>query len=182
MRHRWYDPDTTRFASPDPLLSTAVNNYDFGLNDPVRRRDPLGLTPDAASLGMHRLVVTLTWRALLGEATTRRCGVTFRRSPAFMFMTNAFNGTIGRDGVIAITPLPHTVFYADDLSVPLMNHELAHSGQHHYSNGWFLPAYVLANIADGGYGNNRFEDEANRWEYLWGGTECPCPNRHGADD
>ena len=45
-RARYLDPDTGRFLSPDPLRGTlpkSANPYPYGLNNPLRYQDPLGL-------------------------------------------------------------------------------------------------------------------------------------------
>jgi RHS repeat-associated protein len=43
-RARYFDPVNRRFLSPDPLgLSTGLNLYAYVENDPINRRDPLGL-------------------------------------------------------------------------------------------------------------------------------------------
>lgn len=46
FRYRWYSPDLMRFVSRDPMGYAAgdVNLYRFAGNDPVNKRDPLGLT------------------------------------------------------------------------------------------------------------------------------------------
>lgn len=42
--HRWYDPDTGRYLSPDPLgLRGGPNPYAYAGNDPLARVDPSGL-------------------------------------------------------------------------------------------------------------------------------------------
>ena len=42
--HRWYDPDTGRYLSPDPLgLRGGPNPYVYAGNDPMTRVDPSGL-------------------------------------------------------------------------------------------------------------------------------------------
>jgi RHS repeat-associated protein len=44
MRNRWYDPQTGRFMSEDPLgQASGANAYAFGMGDPVNYRDPAGL-------------------------------------------------------------------------------------------------------------------------------------------
>ena len=55
MRNRWYDPETGRFMSEDPIgLAGGINQYTFANNDPVNGWDPYGLipcTPEAESAG-----------------------------------------------------------------------------------------------------------------------------------
>ncbi|MDT8436692.1 MAG: RHS repeat-associated core domain-containing protein [Gemmatimonadota bacterium] len=47
VRARYYDPDTGRFLSPDPIgLEGGINPYVFAGNDPVHLRDPSGLRWD----------------------------------------------------------------------------------------------------------------------------------------
>ncbi|MDT8436694.1 MAG: RHS repeat-associated core domain-containing protein [Gemmatimonadota bacterium] len=44
VRARYYDPDTGRFLSPDPIgLEGGINPYVFAGNDPVHLRDPSGM-------------------------------------------------------------------------------------------------------------------------------------------
>ncbi len=46
MRNRWYDYETGRFMSEDPIgLSGGINLYAFAGNDPVNGWDPYGLCP-----------------------------------------------------------------------------------------------------------------------------------------
>jgi len=45
MRNRWYDPETGRFLSEDPIGGFSnKNRYAFGGGDPIGTRDPLGLS------------------------------------------------------------------------------------------------------------------------------------------
>ena len=47
MRNRWYEPQSGRFLSEDPIgLAGGVNGYVFAGSDPVTARDPAGLAPD----------------------------------------------------------------------------------------------------------------------------------------
>ncbi|MBA3012268.1 MAG: RHS repeat-associated core domain-containing protein [Proteobacteria bacterium] len=42
--HRYYDPDTGRYLTPDPIgLAGGINPFVYTLNDPVNSSDPLGL-------------------------------------------------------------------------------------------------------------------------------------------
>jgi hypothetical protein len=44
LRNRWYDPQTGRFLSEDPIgLEGGINLYQFALGDPINFRDPFGL-------------------------------------------------------------------------------------------------------------------------------------------
>lgn len=46
VRHRYYDPELGRFLTPDPLgYVDGGNLYQFALNNPINRSDPLGLSP-----------------------------------------------------------------------------------------------------------------------------------------
>ena len=47
FRARWYEPETGRWLSPDPIgISGGLNLYAFCGNDPVNFVDPMGLWPD----------------------------------------------------------------------------------------------------------------------------------------
>jgi RHS repeat-associated protein len=44
MRNRWFEPQTGRFLSEDPIgLAGGLNRYLYGANDPVEKSDPSGL-------------------------------------------------------------------------------------------------------------------------------------------
>ncbi|MCX5210308.1 DUF6531 domain-containing protein [Kitasatospora sp. NBC_00240] len=43
--HRYYDPETARYASPDPLGLVAAPNADSYVHNPLAWADPLGLSP-----------------------------------------------------------------------------------------------------------------------------------------
>jgi RHS repeat-associated protein len=46
VRNRWYDPETGRFMSEDPIgLAGGINLYVWAANDPINGRDPSGLCP-----------------------------------------------------------------------------------------------------------------------------------------
>nr|WP_321882673.1 RHS repeat-associated core domain-containing protein [Paraburkholderia bannensis] len=61
-RHRYYDPDSGRFISKDPIgLAGGVNAYRYAPN-PVQWVDPLGLTPTTP-----RLVAVWTGREPIPE-------------------------------------------------------------------------------------------------------------------
>ncbi len=42
MRHRWYDPQSKRFLSRDPVIGSDVTEYAFVRNGPVMAWDPMG--------------------------------------------------------------------------------------------------------------------------------------------
>ena len=47
FRHRWYDPETGRWLSNDPIgISGGMNQYVFCGSDPIGLVDPLGLCED----------------------------------------------------------------------------------------------------------------------------------------
>jgi RHS repeat-associated protein len=51
MRARYYDPQTRRFISEDPIgLDGGINEYAFGAGDPVNASDPSGTTARAMEL------------------------------------------------------------------------------------------------------------------------------------
>jgi RHS repeat-associated protein len=43
LRHRYYDPKTAQFTTPDPLFAVTRSRYGYAANDPVNWSDPLGL-------------------------------------------------------------------------------------------------------------------------------------------
>jgi RHS repeat-associated protein len=43
LRHRYYDPTTAQFTTPDPLFAMTRSRYGYAANDPVNWSDPLGL-------------------------------------------------------------------------------------------------------------------------------------------
>lgn len=43
VRSRWYDPLTSKFLSPDPLVGIDINRYAYVVNSPVQYIDPVGL-------------------------------------------------------------------------------------------------------------------------------------------
>ncbi|MDT8436700.1 MAG: RHS repeat-associated core domain-containing protein [Gemmatimonadota bacterium] len=78
VRARYYDPDTGRFLSPDPIgLEGGINPYVFAGNDPVHLRDPSGLSmqddycdgPKEQGLVWHDLglIGVWTWETTAGE-------------------------------------------------------------------------------------------------------------------
>ena len=51
LRNRWYDPQTGRFLSQDPIgLAGGVNLYAYAGNNPTSYSDPFGLCPDGCVL------------------------------------------------------------------------------------------------------------------------------------
>jgi uncharacterized protein RhaS with RHS repeats len=57
MRNRWYDPQTGRFLTQDPIgLAGGVNLYGYASNNPIAFSDPFGLCidpadPDCSTIG-----------------------------------------------------------------------------------------------------------------------------------
>jgi RHS repeat-associated protein len=52
MRNRWYDPQTGRFLSQDPIgLAGGVNLYAYAGNNPASYSDPFGLCPGKEKSG-----------------------------------------------------------------------------------------------------------------------------------
>ena len=43
LRHRYYDPTTAQFLSPDPLFALSGDRYGYAYNDPINGSDPTGL-------------------------------------------------------------------------------------------------------------------------------------------
>jgi hypothetical protein len=51
MRNRWYDPQTGRFLSQDPIgLAGGVNLYAYAGNNPASYSDPFGLKADSLEI------------------------------------------------------------------------------------------------------------------------------------
>lgn len=49
LRNRWYDPQTGRFLTQDPIgLAGGVNLYAYAGNNPIAFDDPFGLSPDCS--------------------------------------------------------------------------------------------------------------------------------------
>jgi RHS repeat-associated protein len=79
FRARWYDPETGRWSSKDPIgISGGLNQYTFVRNNPVNYIDPLGLlgrpmTPGAGPLDMKNYaeaaVITGNISEIQGEMT-----------------------------------------------------------------------------------------------------------------
>ncbi len=84
-RARYYDPNTARFLSEDPIefLSGDFNWYRYVGNDPVNYKDPSGLCPPCAAaiaievVAPEATAVTLTWlaEALAGTAIGAAIGL-----------------------------------------------------------------------------------------------------------
>jgi RHS repeat-associated protein len=43
LRHRYYDPATAQFTTPDPLYALTGERYGYASNDPINGSDPSGL-------------------------------------------------------------------------------------------------------------------------------------------
>ncbi len=43
LRHRYYDPTTAQFTTPDPLFTITGDRYGYAENDPINQSDPSGL-------------------------------------------------------------------------------------------------------------------------------------------
>ena len=57
MRNRWYDPQTGRFLSQDPIgLAGGVNLYAYAGNNPTTYADPFGLAADTIEVQTHPVV------------------------------------------------------------------------------------------------------------------------------
>lgn len=56
LRNRWYDPQTGRFLSQDPIgLAGGVNLYAYAGNNPASFSDPFGLNPDSIEVRWHEV-------------------------------------------------------------------------------------------------------------------------------
>lgn len=62
LRNRWYDPQTGRFLTQDPIgLAGGVNLYAYAGNNPISYDDPFGLCPTADGKDDGKpCVITLT--------------------------------------------------------------------------------------------------------------------------
>jgi RHS repeat-associated protein len=64
LRNRWYDPQTGRFLTQDPIgLAGGVNLYSYAGNNPINFDDPFGLCPfcDVATLVTSAAVGVANW-------------------------------------------------------------------------------------------------------------------------
>lgn len=73
LGHRWYDPRTGRFLSPDPMAGGlytvgAWNAYSYGMNNPVLSADPSGLT------SIWMIIALAVVVALIVVLTVATCG------------------------------------------------------------------------------------------------------------
>ena len=51
MRNRWYEPRSGRFLSEDPIgLAGGINVYAYAMDDPINRRDPMGLCDNVVAI------------------------------------------------------------------------------------------------------------------------------------
>jgi RHS repeat-associated protein len=65
LRNRWYDPQTGRFLSQDPIgLAGGVNLYSYAGNNPVAYSDPFGLWPRP----VHEMMI---YHGLRGRMSTQ---------------------------------------------------------------------------------------------------------------
>ena len=57
FRARWYDPDTGRWLSKDPIgISGGLNQYEFVYNNPVNYIDPKGLSGGSSAASWYQHV------------------------------------------------------------------------------------------------------------------------------
>ncbi|MDI7275839.1 MAG: RHS repeat-associated core domain-containing protein, partial [Anaerolineae bacterium] len=78
LRARYYDPALGRFLSPDPsvdpLLPRTLNGYAFGLNNPLRYRDPTGrIVPLVAAIVIGAAFGAAYYSAHYAFSTPSRC-------------------------------------------------------------------------------------------------------------
>ncbi|MBP5761172.1 MAG: RHS repeat-associated core domain-containing protein [Verrucomicrobia bacterium] len=61
FRNRWYEPETGRWLSPDPIgISGGLNLYTFCGNDPVNFIDPDGLWTFTIGAGIGKFAFKIT--------------------------------------------------------------------------------------------------------------------------
>ncbi len=75
--HRYYDPDTGRYLTPDPIgLDGGINLFAYADNDPINKSDPEGLNPLGIPFGQGIPGLDREGRAL-ENVVTRTSTMTF---------------------------------------------------------------------------------------------------------
>ena len=91
LRNRWYDPQSGRFLTQDPIgLAGGVNLYAYAGNDPISFSDPFGLCPDP----------TDPW-CKLAEGVARPTHALVRMEPAMLAVASLPTVGMGTGGGIA---------------------------------------------------------------------------------
>ena len=76
-QRRLYNPETGRFAAPDPLgLAAGPNRYVYAYNDPVRFSDPTGLMPGWGNPTFGMTTNDRDQRAVMGAVSGALSGLT----------------------------------------------------------------------------------------------------------
>ena len=167
LRARYYDPDTGRFTTHDPVPS--LNPYTYVGNNPVNRTDPTGLYPcrspfgcfanesagayilsnsNCTDRGTHVDWWTFTWGWVYDNCTGKALDV------ANILGTTAF--TIGS-----------YIFATTTLSEVTIQHEMIHVLQYDLLGNAFLPIYGALQMLPG-------ENPLECWAELGGETGYAC--------
>ncbi len=100
FRARWYEPETGRWLSPDPIgISGGLNLYAFCGNDPVNFVDPEGesFVSKLIVIGTKKILRTKTARKMIQKAVKQKNGQNFitvgmSKSEEKRFMKKTFPG------------------------------------------------------------------------------------------
>ena len=183
LRARYYDMETGRFLSRDPLSGVwaepgSLNRYPFVLNDPVNLVDPLGLHCAPLAHPHHcvaeKVMDVVDWgktvanhpvsvvQQTMGTAVALTSSGERSRIDDVTFYENCW-GSCWFLKLIPATEITfgHVVFSEQKMSPSRRLHELAHVRQgDDYGLAW-IPVYVWEQITRG-YACNKFEEEARR--------------------
>ena len=114
MGGRIYDPRTTRFLTPDPVISSpfqgsALNRYAYALNRPLLVTDPTGLQPmvfDLGERGIH-IVEVPTIKASAKPTPSKPRQSTPTAKPTAQPRTVAPKGDDQQTASVKVAPAPH---------------------------------------------------------------------------